>query len=96
MQRVQSSAARSALGRTTRSMWLRCLECTREFHRLQRVVSLETAVYLHILLNSLLRERRREANRYTTPPIRPKIAISRDILTLQLSRLDASGVEEAR
>ena len=37
---VYSPAARPVLGRTTRNVWLRCLEYTREFHKLQRVVGL--------------------------------------------------------
>ena len=48
MQRVESTAARLAFGRVTRSVWLRCFEGTREVHRLQRVVGLGTAVYLYI------------------------------------------------
>ena len=81
--------------KTTRSVWVRCLECTRKLHRFQRVVGLGAAVYLHLRVHSLLRQRPREGNRYTASPIRHEVAIPRRTQAVQCPRLTAHGIEGA-
>ena len=65
MHWVQRTAARPAFGRTTRNVRLRCLEYTHEFHRLQWVIGLASAVYQLLRVHTLFLQTLREANRNT-------------------------------
>ena len=86
---------KTSRGEVTRSVWVRCLECTRKLHRFQRIVGLGAAVYLHLRVHSLLRQRPRKAYRYTASPIRHEVAIPCRVQPVKCPRLTAHGIEEA-